>query len=209
MATRAEIKTFLRGMLGLSSDDPLGSDDILNPVVNQAYQQVVAEVAESCPDALAASATLDVVNQEAESPDDLYQVRVVRDTDRTGSRIGKSTFDELVDATNAYALTGVTAPFTITLSDDLTCQTIYLTYTVGVGANDLSDDTSTPSAIPPQYHDVVGLEALFAMEFAAEQRRPPGLEQRWIDRKAGLLNFLRRMAGPGAQGRTRMVVGQD
>lgn len=209
MATRAEIKQSLRGMLGLTSDDPLGSDDVLNPVVNQAYQQLVAEVAESCPDALAATATLTVAAQIAASPTDLYQVRAIRETDATGSILDKRTFDELTDALSAYAITGISAPFTITLSSDLTCTSIHLTYTKGAGAVDLADDAATPPLLPVQYHDVIALESLFAMEFAGEQRRPPALEARWVNRKAGMLNFLRRVAGPGAQSRTRMVVGQD
>lgn len=208
MATRSELKTQLRAMLGLSSDDPLASDEVLNPILNQANQSVVAAVARAVPDALATNDTVTLSNFAGPTPAEVFQIRVVRDTDVNGTDLTRVPFEELASATSAYAVTGVEAPFSLWVSDDVTASVLYLGYTHGAGPNDLDTDEATPDLLPSAYHDVVALEAGFAVGLGGEQRRPPEFTQRWIDRKAELIDYLLRVAGPGPASRTRMAVGQ-
>ena len=81
---------------------------------------------------------------------------------------------------------------------------LFLRYTAWPA--DLTDDDSTISGIPARFQDVVALEACFAFALSAEQRRPPELTQRWLDRRGALVSHVARRAGPGAPSRTRLVV---
>jgi len=208
MATRSELKAQLRAMLGLSSDDPLASDVVLNPILNWAYQGVVAEIADLAPDALWASGTIALTALSGSTVAGVYQIRSLRDTDAEGTDLVRVPRSELPMASNAYALTGVEAPFTVRVSADVTTSTLYYDYTQAAGGSDLIADSTVPALVPTRFHDVIALEALFSAELGGEQTRPAALRQRHQDRKAQLFAYLVRVAGPGTASRTRMVVGQ-
>lgn len=208
MATRAALKLQLRAMVGLASDDPLASDTVFNPIINQAYQSVVAECAEAAPDALSTTGTVTLTNGSGPTPADVYQIRAVRLVNSQGADLDRCPFAELELLSGAYAVTGVEAPFTVHVTDDVTDGTLWLAYTQGAPAEELADDGDIPALLPAAFHDVIALEAGFAAELGGEQRRPPELKQRWQDRKARLFAHLLKVGGPGPASRTRMVAGQ-
>lgn len=207
MATRGELKSQLRAMLGLASDDPLASDAVLNPILNAAYQGLVAEVAETAPDALGATASITLTTGSGPAPADLYQVRAIRQDDADGSALDPAPWDEIDRGSARYALVGAaTATPLVYVSDDVTTATLWVQYTRGAGANDLSADTTVPPLLPVAFHDVIALEAAYAMALGAEQAVPPDVRARHTDRRARLFAFLRHGAGPGPASRTRMAV---
>lgn len=208
MATRSALKAQLRAMVGLASDDPLASDAVLNPIINQAYRGLVAELAEAAPDALATTATVTLTSGSGATPADVHQIRALRTTDQDGTDLDRVPFAELAMASSAYAVTGVEAPFTVWVTDDVTVATLWLAYTQGAVETELASDTDVPSLLPTLYHDVIALEAGFAAELGGEQRRPAALTERWRNRKAQMIAYLLKVAGPGPASRTRMVVGQ-
>jgi len=208
MATRAEIKRQLRAIVGLASDDPLASDDVLNPIVIAANAQIVAEIAETCPDALSGTATVTLTAGVGATPADTYQLRAVRETDRYGSPLTPAPFPELEDTSAAYALTGIGPAFVLTVTEDVVVAAVWIAYTKGAPAADLAADTDSPTLIPLAFHDVVALDAAYAMALGGEQRVPPEIAGRLMDRKGRMMAYLDRARGAGPSSRTRMVVGQ-
>lgn len=205
---RAELKRSLRAVVGLASDDPLASDEVLNPIINQAYQDVVALIADAAPGALMDSDTVTLTAHVGTLPAAVHQLKAVREDDQDGADLLRCPWEELPYISGGYAVTGLTGAFTITVNDDVTATILYVAFTQTAGDNDLDDDADTPTLVPTAYHDVIYLTAAFAAGLAGEQRVPPAIEARRMDRTARLLDHLGRVAGPGASSRTRMVAGQ-
>lgn len=208
MATRAEIKRQLRAMLGLASDDPLASDDVLNPIVIAANAQVVSEIGDTVPDALADTDTVALTAHVGTTPADTYQLRAVREGTSAGGDLTPVPYAELELGAANYALTGIGPAFTITVSDDVDAASLWIQYTKGAPSTDLAADTDAPTLIPTAFHDVVALEAAYAMALGGEQRVPPEIAGRLLDRKGRLMAHLGRARRPGSTSRTRLVVGQ-
>ena len=211
MASRGTIKTWIRAMLGLQSDDPLADDAVLDPIVQQAVDSLVAALMRAAPDAFTASVSVPLSSTShtylvgAAANGVLDQVRAVRLTDADGARLAPCSRDDLEDVGSGYYALEGTGAATLLVTSEATEEASAVLVRYTAYPDELADDGTEVTGVPERFHDVVALEALFAFALGAEQRRPPELGQRWLDRRGQMLaSASRPSAGPPS--RTRLVV---
>jgi hypothetical protein len=202
VASRAIIRARIRVLLGSAEDDPAFPDDVLNPIIQEAVDGLVADILLQNPNYLlrpavtlaAASATSHsyVFATQAVPITDFGGVVELRHTDQDGFELREARFEELRDAGgDFYAITGPDeTPELVTAAAVDAGVPLFLRYRFWPA--DIAADTDAPEGIPLKFHDVVALEALFAFGLGGEQRRPPELSQRWQVRRDQLIQHVGR-----------------
>lgn len=201
MASRSTIRTWLRTFLGAESDDPAFSDAILNPILQQATDALLADLVDASPGYLSKTVTLEADSAsshlytfatQSTAVEDFARWLEVRWTDEDGSRLDEARLDELGDAgADHFAITGPDeTPVLQTSKDSTAGEDVWMRYAYWPA--EMSGDASEPGGIPSRFHDVIALEALFAFGLGGEQSRPRELELRWRDRRAQLLTQVSR-----------------
>ena len=216
MANRGTIRTSLLALLGTSSDDPLYSATVLNPIIQQALDALLADVQDANPDYLAlppitlaadsASSHLYTFASQSTPITDFGKWLDVRYTDEDGTPLAECRLDELREfGTDYFTLYGTDeSPILQTSHDSPAGTALYFRYAAWPA--ELVDDSSVPAGLSTRYHDVVALEALFAFGLGGEQQRPRDLEMRWRDRRAQMLS---RVGRRGIQPSRSRVVAVD
>jgi hypothetical protein len=195
LASRSTIKSWIRTLLAASADDPAWSDAVLDPIVQQAADSLVADIHRANPAVLYREATLAPNSSTSHSYTFATQPTPITDfagwievrwTDSEGLPLDECRLDELRAAGGDYfTLTGLDeATVLVTSPDSSAGKPIWLRYRYWPAR--LVDDNSVPGGISAYYHDVIALEALFAFGLGGEQQRPPELQQRWFDRRGQL-----------------------
>ncbi len=200
MASRGTLKTWIRNLLGTTTDDPSFPDSVLNPIVQQAADAIVADILADAPDFLvkpgvtlaADSATGHTYSLATQAVPIANFAGVVelRYTDETGMEFDEARLEELRDfGADYYAVLGADeeAQF-VTSPDTQAGVALWLRYRYWPA--ELVEETDAPGGIPARFHDVVALESLFAFGLGGEQRLPPELYQRWHDRRAQLFAHI-------------------
>jgi hypothetical protein len=211
MASRGTIKTSIRRLLGTESDDPAFSDAILDPIVQEAVDSLRTDVDLQNPGYNSTEVTLEADSStsrlytfatQSTAITDFGRALEVRWTDEDGLELNEVRIDELREAgPDFYAILGIdSAPVLRVSKDSEAGVDLFMRYTAW-GA-DLADDNSVPSGIPLRFHDVIALEALYAVALGGEERVPSELYARWIDRRGQLMHHVgKRSAQPS---RTRI-----
>ena len=193
---RGTIATMVRTLLGTAEDDPAFSGTILNPLIQSAYDSLVADIHDANPHYLSTSVTLAADSASSHvytfatqsSPvTDFAKWLEVRWTDEEGRLLDEVRLEELAAyGGDAFALSGVDESVVLrTATTDTAGEAIWFRYAYWPTA--FTEDSSTPSGIPARYHDVVALETLFVFALGGEQARPRELRDRWQDRRNQLM----------------------
>lgn len=201
MATRAQLRGRVRVFLGTSDDDPEYDDDTLNDLLQDAYWSLLEDLRQLNPNYLATGVTLAAQSSTSRVYSLAAQSTAITDfagwldvrwTDENGLRLAEVRYDELSWADgNSFALTGQDEALVLTTSSLADAGTaLWFRYSQWPAA--WSADADTPTKIPTRFHDVVALEALFAFGLGGEQRIPPELNARWMDRRGQLLASVSR-----------------
>ena len=196
MASRSTIRTWLLDFLGTTSDDPLFSATRLNPILQQAVDSLLGEITSANPSYLtktqvlaADSVTSHTYSFATQSPaiPDFSRWIEVRFDNADGVKLLHARLEELTFAGDGYFdVVGPDETAQLITSPDTDAGTaLWMRWAYWPTA--MADDNAVPTGIPSRFHDVVALEALFAFGLGAEQRRPPELLARWVDRKAQLI----------------------
>jgi len=200
VASRGTIKLWIRNLLGTTTDDPSFPDAVLDPIVQQAADAIVADLFQANPDLYSSPGAPLLVDTagghgytlvtQATSITDFGGVLELRYTDETGSELHEMPRDQLLDAgAGWYGILGLDEAAQIVTSPDTEAGTpLWLRYRVWPA--EMQDDTDLPAGIPQRFHDVIALEALFAFGLGGEQRLPPELFHRWGDRRAQLVHHV-------------------
>ena len=199
MASRATIRGWIRNLLGTTSDDPFFKASTLDPIIQQACDALVTAISEENPDYLVKPpVTLTAQSATSHSYDfaqlqitDFAKVLELRYTDEDGAELMEARLEELRDAgADYYAITGDDEHAVLQTSKATEAGTaLWMRYRYWPA--DMDDDADSPEGIPTKFHDVVALEALFAFGLGGEQRLPPELHARWIDRRAQLFQHVK------------------
>ena len=214
MATVGTTYTLIRTLLGTSADDPQFTDTILLPIVQSAYDSLLTDLAAQNPDYLSTAVTLTADSASSHTYTFASQASPitnfarwisVRETDDTGAPLAEARRDELRSFGSGYfQLRGPDdAPILVTSPDTTAGIALYFEYAYWPVALAASGDSLT--GLPARFHDVVAFEALFAYGLGGEQRRPPELSARWVDRRAQLLSSVGRRGIQPSQ--SRLVTG--
>lgn len=196
MASRGTIKTSILRFLGTESDDPAYDDDVLDPIVQEAVDSLRTDIDLANPGYNATEVTLTADSSTSRNYTfatqstpitDFSRWLEVRWTDEDGLLLDECRLDELRDAgSDHFAIIGIDSAPTLKVSKDSEAgQDVWLRYTAW-GA-DLASDSSVPGGIPLRFHDVIALEALYVFGLGGEERLPPELYTRWVDRRAQLM----------------------
>ena len=213
MASRGTLRTLIRTFLGTSADDAAFSAAILDPIVQQAVDSLIASIQDANPDYLVKLVTLVADTTTSHNYTfatqgtpiaDFAKWLEVRYDDEDGSQLVEARLEELRDlGTDYFTIKGPDeAPVLVTSADSPAGKSLYFRYAYWPA--ELVDDNSVPTGIPSRFHDVVALEALFVFGLGGEQRLPRELYDRWFDRRAQLLSRVGRRGTQNS--RTRMVV---
>lgn len=207
MATRAQVKLWVRNWLGTGADDPVygdtaaGISPLLDPAVQQVVDQLIGEIHLQNPHYLSKFATL----AAASATSHLYALATqgvpiidfahwleLRVTDEAGSLFEEARLEELQGVGSGFfCVTGPDEAAVIQTSlDTETGLPLWLRY--GYWPADLVDDTTAIPGIPARYHDVVALETLFVFAVGGESRWPEELRERRRDRHAALIAHVGR-----------------
>lgn len=212
-----QLRTLLRTFLATSDDDPLFTAARLNLALQSSYDALVSDAMRTSRAYFAAFKVLSpdtpgghnygFATSPANLLIDFASWLEVRDTDPDGTPLDEVRFEELRDAgTHCFALTGPDIGAYLTTSPDTPAGIpIFLRY--AAWPSEITDDSDVPNALPPRFHDVIALDALFVFGLGGEQNRPPELRERWSDRKAQMQAHIgQRGVQPS---RTRMVQHDD
>ncbi len=194
--TRAQIKQQIRILLGTSSDDPQFSDTILDPIVQQSVDSLIGAIQDANPDFLSKIVTLAADSatgltytfaSQANPITDFAKWLEVRYVDQDGLELDECRAEEMMRiGGDCFVITGEDETPVLTLSSGSQVGgAVWFRY--GYWPAELVDDNSVPTGISSRFHDVIALEALFVFGLGGEQRRPPELSNRWLDRRAQLL----------------------
>ena len=201
MATRAQLLARVQVFLGTDTDDPQFDATVLNDILQDAYWSLLEDIRLTDPNYLATTVTLSPASSSSRVYTFAAQTSPITDfagwldvrwSDETGIRLNEVRYDELSGKQgDTFALTGQDEALVLTVSPNADPgQSIWLRYAQWPAA--WTADTDTPSQIPVRFHDVVALEALFAFGLGGEQRLPPELQNRWMDRRSQLLASVSR-----------------
>jgi len=200
VAARSTIKLWIRQLLGTSSDDPRYADATLDPIVQQAYDSLIWAAFVQNPDYLVAA----TITLTADATDSLVYTFATQSTavtdfagwlevrylDKDGLALTECRSEDLNEVgTDFFVITGPDESAVLTLSDGSPTGTdLYFRYRAWPAS--LVDDNSVPVGLPSRFHDVLALESLFAYGLGGEQRLPPELGARWLDRKTQMLSHI-------------------
>ena len=193
--------TTIRVFLGTPSDDPAYSDTILNPIVQQAVDALLTDINEQNPGYNSTTVTLTADSttsrqytfaSQSSAITDFARWLEIRWTDSAGLELTEARYDELRAAgQDHFFIAGIDSEPVLETSPDSTAGTdIFLRYTKWFA--DMTADNDVPKGIPLKFHDIIALEALFAFALGGEQRTPPELRTRWVDRRAQLIHHVGR-----------------
>lgn len=202
MATRAQVKLWIRNWLGTGADDPVygdtaaGISPLLDPAVQQVVDQLIDEIHLQNPHYLSKFASLTPLSTTSHLYNLVTQAVPILDfshwlelrvTDESGSPFEEARLDELLSAGSGFfCVTGPDEAAVIQTSAD-TAAGLPLWLRYGYWPADLVDDTTVIPGIPAHYHDVVALETLFVFAVGGESRWPDELRERRRDRHAALI----------------------
>jgi len=213
---RGVIRSQILAYLGTTADDPAYLPAVLDPIIQQAYDSIIAAIHQenraylSTVKTLAAdSATSHTYSFTSQSPalTDFAFWLEVRYTDEDGALLEECRLEELRGAgADFFTIVGTDeVAQLITSKDSIAGNALYFRYTYHQG--NMASDSETPERLPVKFHDLIALEALFCYGLGGESSLPRELYTRWIDRKGQL------MASVGRRGvqpsRTRILQGID
>lgn len=201
MASRGTIKLWLRNLLGAKTDDTWVDDVVLDPIIQQAADALLALIHEANPAYLSKSQALAADSgtsrnytfaTQAPAITDFSRWLEVRFTDQDGAKLSHARLEELPFAGGSYFdITGTDdTPVLVTSPATTAGVALWLRYAFWPVA--MTDDNASPGGIPSRFHDVVALEALYAFGIGGEERRPPELEVQWQNRKGQLVAHVAR-----------------
>lgn len=210
--TRGTVATMIRTLLGTAEDDPAYSGTILNPLIQSAYDSLVADLHDAAPHYLSTSVTLAsdsagghvyTLSTQSSPITNFAKWLEVRWTDEEGRKLEEVRLEELEGfGGDAFALTGVDESVVLrTATTDTGGEPIWLRYAYWPAA--FTDDADAIPGIPGRFHDVVALETLFVFGLGGEQARPRELRDRWNDRRNQLMS---RAGRRGVQNSTSRIV---
>lgn len=202
MATRGQVKLWVRNWLGTGADDPVYGDTAagISPLLDPAVQQVVDQLIDEIHVAnahylskfavLAAQTTTSrlypLASQTVPITDFAHWLEL-RVTDEVGSEFEEAKIDELTAAGSGFfCVTGPDDAAVVQTSAD-TDAGIPLWLRYAYWPPDLADDTTVIPGIPARFHDVVALECLFVFAVGGESRWPEELRERRTNRHAALI----------------------
>ncbi len=199
MASRSTIRASIRRFLAVDSDDPEYDSDVLDPIIQEACDSLVTDINLTNPGYNATTVTLEadsssghVYTFATQSPavEDFSKWLEVRWKDAKGLELDEVRSEELRDAgSDHFAIRGIDSAAVLETSVDSSAgKDVWMRYTQWPA--ELSSDSSVPGGIPKRFHDVIALEAVFAFALGGEQRVPPDLHTRWVDRRAGLMHHV-------------------
>lgn len=217
MATRGEIKTWIRTWLGTGEDDPVygnqaaGISAVLDPAVQQVVDQLIDEIHVTNPGYLSKAVSLTPASltsnlyelaAQAEPVLDFAGWLEVRFSDENGSLFEEARLEELkASGSGFFCITGPDdTPILQTSSDTQAGIPLWLRYRYWF-PNLVDDNTGIPG-IPKRFHDVVALEALFVFGVGGESRWPEEMRERRRDRHAAMIAHISRRGVQ--QSRTRL-----
>lgn len=211
---RGQLKTLIRQYLGTSDDDPAYDVTVLDSVVQQARDSVIGAIRQANPDYLSKSVTLladtptghtYTFSTQVPAITDFNGFLEVRYKDEDGVELEEARLEELRDRGGDYfCMTGPDeAPVLRTSPDSPAGENLFLRYSYWPA--DFSSDSSLPTGVPSHYHDVVALESLFAYGYGGEQRLPPELRVRWMDRKNEMLAVVGRRGVKPSRSRVQVI----
>lgn len=196
------IKTLIRNAVGTSSDDPQYTDAVLEPIVQAAYDALIADIQLQNRGYLSTTAILTAGSATSHSYAFSAQTPAitlfaywmeVRWNDEEGALLAEARLEDLRDAGEGYfAVTGPDAtPVLVTSPDSPAGETLFIRY--GYWPLEITEDADIPTGVPTRFHDVIVLESLFGgFGIGGEQRMPKEYYDRWIDRRAQLMSRLGR-----------------
>lgn len=201
MASRTTLRTWIRNWLGADSDDPAYGSGQLDPLLDHAHLSLVAEIHRANPGYLSKATQITSASNAyalAGQADDFARVLELRTSNASGPELSEIPLENLNAARGKlYAVSGEDAAATINTSSDVsTGTTLYLRYAYWPAA--WAADANSPTGIPAQFHDLVGLEAaVLGFALGGEAEVPPKLEERWKARRAEFLAHISaRSSGP-------------
>lgn len=217
MATRGEVKTWIRTLLGTGEDDPVygnqapGVSAVLDPAVQHVVDQLISEMHVANPGYLstfasltpaAAGSNLYDLAAQADPITDFAGWLELRFNDENGSLFEEARLEELKSSGSGYfCVTGTDdAPIIQTSSDTQGGIPLWLRYRIW--PDNLVDDNTPIPGIPRRFHDVVALEALFVFAVGGESRWPEEMRERRRDRHAAMIAHVTRRGNQ--QSRTRL-----
>jgi hypothetical protein len=201
MASRSTIRASMIRMLGTTSDDPAYSSDVLNPIIQEAIYSLQADINIQNPSFNVMEATL--VAASSTSHDYTFATQAtpitnfarwleVRWTDGDGLELSECRLEELRDAGPDFFTImreGIETLGRLKTSTDSDAGTdVWMRYTLWEA--EMSSDSDVPESIPLQFHDVIALEGLYVFGLGGEDRTPPELYNRWMDRRNQLMHYV-------------------
>jgi hypothetical protein len=199
VASRSAIKTSIRRLLAVETDDPAYSDDVLEAVIQEACDSLVTDINRQNPGYNTRTVTLTADSStshlhtfatQATALEDFARWLEVRWTDAQGLTLHEVRLDELRDAgPDHFVVTGIDSAAVLETSPDSEAgKDVWMRYQTWPAL--LTSDSDVPGGIPLRFHDVIALEAIYAFALGGEQRTPPDLRDRWFDRRAQLISHV-------------------
>ncbi len=196
---RDTIITRVKTYLGTADDDPAYTDAILEPIVQEAADGLVADINLQNPGMNSKTVTLKADSSSSHlytfstqtSPiTDFAKWLEMRLIDSTGIELWETRYEELRAAGQDYFIIGGLddAPVLETSADTGTGKDIFMRYTPWFA--DMSAGTDVPKGIPLKFHDVIALEMLYVFGLGGEARLPPELFTRWETRRGQLIHHV-------------------
>jgi hypothetical protein len=201
VASRGTIKDRLRLYLGVDSDDPQYSDELLNWVFLEAVSSLATDINRQNPSFNVTEATL--TPQSSTSRDYVFGTQPtaitnfaswleVRWTDSEGLELHECRLDEIRAAGPDHFTIlreGIESLGRLKVSDDSPAgQNVWMRYTIWEAV--FTSDSDSPASVPAEFHDVIVLEMLFAFAIGGEAAIPRDLHARWQDRRAQLIHYV-------------------
>ena len=211
MADLSTLRTMLRTLMAIESDDPAFPVPVLTEALNQATDALVNEIHLANPDYLSVAVTLvpdtaggRVYSLATQSTPvtDFYRWLEIRYTDVDGTELDEAEQRAFTNAGEGYfAITGTDEAAVLRTSQQSDSKDLYFRY--GFWPVQMVGETTTPDGIPLRFHDVIPLEALYVFGYGGEQGMPRDLAGRWMTRRGQLMTHI------GSRGvavaRTRIV----
>jgi hypothetical protein len=199
VASRTTIRSDIRLLLAVETDDPAYPDATLNSVIHTAVDSLVTDINRQNPGYNTATVTLTADSStshlhtfatQATALEDFARWLEVRWTDAQGLALHEVRLDELRDAgPDHFVITGVDSAGVLETSPDSEAgKDVWMRYQTWPAL--LTSDSDVPGGIPLRFHDVIALEAIYAFALGGEQRTPPDLKARWFDRRAQLISHV-------------------
>ena len=211
MADLSTLRTMLRTLMAVDSDDPAFPDAVLTEALNQGVDALVNDIHLANPDYLSKTVTLvadtaggKVYSFANQNPiiTDFHRWLEIRYTDVDGRELDEAQQRDFTGAGEGhFVIQGADEAAVLRTSTASEAKDLYFRY--GFWPAQMVGDGTTPDGVPLRYHDVIPLESLYVFGYGAEQRMPPELVGRWQTRRGQLMSHV------GSRGvavaRTRIV----